>query len=155
MNIKISSLLALCALTVVLLVSGCASNTVSLPVTANFGNPPKGGGACIGKGLCSAVAPTPGTETSGVAATMQVSATDKNVLVITLSLAELKKKQPQQAELLNERTTTYDFDGSFDLTDKMYAPLKLAAGARIDQKSKSKVEVKGDVVTMSYNYSHN
>ena len=156
MQIKNSSYLALCALVLLFLLPGCVSNTSSIPVTVNLGNPPKGGGPCTGKGLCSAVSePAPAASSSGVAATMQVSPSDKNVLVMTFSLAELQKKQPEQAAYFNERATSYDFDGAYDLSDKMFEKLKLAPGAKIDQNSKSKMEIKGDVVTISYTYTHN
>jgi hypothetical protein len=157
MKIKNYSLLAICFFAGALFITGCQTNTQTVPVSVNFGNPPAGGGPCGGKGICSAVAnPTPvANNPSGVAATLQVSSTDKNVLVLTFSMADLKAKQPEQERLFTDASNTYNFDGSFDLSDKMYAPLKLAPGARIDKNSKSKVEINGDVVKVSYTYSHN
>ena len=157
MRIKNYSILSTCFFAIVLFVIGCQSNNASVSISANFGTPPVGGGPCAGKGLCSAVVNGPGSTTppSGVAATLQVSPADKNILVMTFSLADLKAKQPEQVAFFTDRSNTYNFDGSFDLSDKMYAPLKLAPGARIDKNSKSKVEINGDVVKVSYTYSHN
>jgi len=140
-----------------LFIVGCQTNTQTLPVSVNFGNPPAGGGPCGGKGICAAVANPPVTtnSASGVAATLQVLPTDKSVLVMTFSLADLKAKQPEQVALFTDASNSYNFDGSFDLSNKMYASLKLASGARIDKNSKSKVEINGDVVKVSYTYSHN
>ena len=157
MKIKNYSLFATCLFASTFFIVGCQTNTQPVPVSVNFGNPPAGGGPCGGKGICAAVAnsPTVTTTSSGVAATLQLSPSDKNVLVMTFSLAELKAKQPEQERHFKDASNTYDFDGSFDLSDKTFASLKLAPGARIDKNSKSKVEINGDVVKVSYTYSHN
>ena len=157
MTIKNYSFIAVCCFATVLFMVGCQSNTEPISVSANFGTPPAGGGPCTGKGLCSAVTTGPGVTTapSGVAATIQVSPADKNVLIMTFSLADLKAKQPEQVAYFTDASNTYNFDGSFDLSDKMYSSLKLAPGAKIDRNSKSKVEINGDVVKVSYTYTHN
>lgn len=151
MKIKMSRLIALCAFVLVFILSGCGS-TSSLIVTVNFGNPPQGGGPCMGKGVCSAVAHNPSA--SGVTVTLYTSSLDKNALAMTFSMNELKQKQPDQAANFTDGGT-YNFDGPFQMTDQLFAPLNLAPNARIDQNSKSKVAIKGDLVTVVYTYTHN
>ena len=154
MKIKNTFYFSLWAFALLVLISGCANNAVTIPVTVNFGTTPKGGGPCSGKGVCSSVAQEPGaTATSGIAVTMQISPKDKGMLTMTFSMAELKQKQPEQAANFTDGGS-YNFDAPYDLGDKMYAPLGLAARARIEPTSKSTVSIKGDVVTVTYTYAH-
>ncbi len=127
-------------------VAGCGS-VPSLIVTVNFGTPPKGGGACAGKGICSAVL-QPG---AGTKVTLVSSPTD--VLIMKFSMSELKNNQPDQVQNFTDGGT-YAFDTTYSFTDQMYAPLKLPPNSRIEATTKSEIKIKGDVVVVTYHFEH-
>lgn len=154
MKIKIVSLITLCVLITILFTVGC-SPVPSVKASVDFGNPPEGGGACTGRGLCS-VAPVNNDNTttnSAISVTFKTSA-DKQMLIATFSLLELNQKQPQQAPLINPSTPTYQFDGEYLLSDPIFTPLQLLPGAKIDASCQSTVTINGDEVTMNIKYAH-
>jgi hypothetical protein len=123
-----------------------------LVATVWFGNPPKGGGACLGNGICDAVAFDPAAK--GIADTFEVSDTSNNVLVMRFSIDSLKKTQPEQVAYFKNASKTYTFNGIYDLTVPLYAPLKLQPGAQIDPKSPTVVDIKDGIVKVSITYTH-
>jgi|GEM_PF-5810435 len=157
MKIRILPILALCAFAAILILAGC-SRPVSVMASVDFGNPPKGGGACSGRGICSVAPVASGDNTVPVSATaIQVTfkvSPDRNTLFMVFSLLAVNQKQPQQAPLINPSITTYQFEGEFPLTGAVFTPLNLLPNAKIDPSSQSTLTINGDEVTMSFKYSH-
>ncbi len=120
-------------------------------VTASFGNPPPGGGLCTGKGFCQVSISNYGANNT---VAFQVSPIDRNVLIMSFSLSELKRKQPEQMPYFTN-SGSYDFDAPYSLAaNQAFAPLGLHRNARIDKNSSSKVVIMGDLVTTFIMYSH-
>ena len=129
-----------------------ASTTGGQPVMASvyFGNPPAGGGPCIGKGICDAIAYTPG---AGTTVCFQVSANSSNVLLMGFHLSDLENNQPSQASYF--QSGSYAFDGTYPLTTSLYSPLDLYPNAAIDSGVSNPVIINGDSVTVAITYAHN
>ena len=125
-----------------------------LLVTVIFGNPPAGGGPCIGKGICDAVATGEG-KADGIRDTFQVSPTDSTILTMRFSMADLLQNQPDQAPYFTNPNHTYQFDGIYNLAIPLYAPLNLAPNAQITPGTQSIVTINGDNIIVSFKYSHN
>ena len=129
-----------------------ASTTGGQPVMASvyFGNPPAGGGPCIGKGICDAIAYTPG---AGTTVCFQVSSSNSNVLQMGFHLSDLTNNQPAQVSYFE--TGAYVFDGNYSLTGSLFSPLDLYSNAAIDSGVVNPVTINGDSVTVNIAYTHN
>ena len=122
-------------------------------VTASFGQPSAGGGPCVGKGVCQQVSVS-NYEANNTSIVFQVSPIDRNVLIMSFSLSDLKRKQPEQVPYFTN-SGSYDFDAPYSLAaDQAFAPLGLHRNAWIDKNSSSKVVIIGDLVTTFFMYSH-
>jgi len=125
----------------------------SITEGVTFGNPPEGGGACAGKGICSSSGIS-GSQTNGTTVTFQLSPNNAGVLVLTFSLADLQAHQSAQVAYFTDPRGSYVFDGTYVLSDPIYTPLGLLPNAQIDPTCQSTVAINGDAVTVSITYTH-
>lgn len=116
--------------------------------TANDGLP------CIGKGVCKETLtrdpddPTKYVNAEAVKTHFQMSPDNKNVLMMSFLLSELKTKQPDQVSYFTDASGAYMFDANFTIagTDLANVP-GMPANAYISTTSNSTVAINGDIVT--------
>ena len=146
---------------------GANAQGISNPVSAivTFGQPPVGGGACTGNGLCSAQSSsTPGA--SGTKVTFSIDPADATMLLLTFKLADLlaqtDPEQQQQAfniialtEKAGTNPASYMWAGIYPLSAvPLFAPLNLLPGAQISPTTLVTVTCDGTTVVLHIKYDH-
>ncbi len=137
-------------------------------VTASFGTPPAGGGACTGKGFCqvagkststgpSDVTPTseaamPAKAGQGIPVSFHVSSLDKSIMMMSFKMSDLEKSQPDQVPFF--KSGEYNFDAHYEFHHPEFRELPLHKSPRIEKGKKNTVHIVGDLVTTFFHYTH-